>query len=388
MQLSEFIRANVVAITDEWEGYARTLSPAADSMTLSALRDHIGEILDFIVSDITTAQTDAEQIKKSHGLKAGSIKPSASQIHATLRHAGGFNIDQMVSEYRALRASIIKLWTSQLTEVTNHDLRDLIRFNESIDQVLMESINCFIKELDNSRSLFLGILSHDLRSPLATARISAELSLNMDGNLNERQKMLLTYIINCSENAMELTNYLLDLTRVRLGSGLPINTTTMNMEFIARQLVDEMHLKHPNRHFNLKVQGSTNGEWDKQRIKQIFSNLLNNALQYSSPDSPITVKIEGLPEETLLSIHNYGAPIPSDCVENLFKPLTRREDDNYNNQTGSANLGLGLYITKQIVDAHKGTINVISSEQEGTTFVIKLPRYLANNVAPKAVAAR
>src|SRR5690606_5251528 len=127
------------------------------------------------------------QVKKSQGKKGRHTHPTAAETHASLRHAGGFNMDQMVSEYRALRASVIQLWSMQLTEITRKDILDLTRFNEAIDQALVESISHYSAKLDYSRNLFLGILSHDLRGPLATARMSAQLALKIGTeHLNER----------------------------------------------------------------------------------------------------------------------------------------------------------------------------------------------------------
>jgi signal transduction histidine kinase len=375
MRLAAFIRANTPQIICEWERFAHTLTPAAESMSPLALRDHIKEILDFISKDIEAAQTDDDQIKKSQGKKDRNINPSAAETHASLRHAGGFNMDQMVSEYRALRASVIQLWDRQLTEITRKDMQDLTRFNEAIDQALVESIAHYSKKLDHSRNLFLGILSHDLRSPLSTARMSAELALKIGaGQMNERQVMLISQITDCSDRAMDLVNYLLDLTQTRLGSGIPIIRTPMDMGFVSRQLVDEMRTIHPERTFNLKISGNTEGEWDKPRMGQIFSNLMGNAIHYGFTDSPVTITVTGRDTDVLLSVHNEGKPISPASLNKIFESLIRVEGSD--NPAPSHHLGLGLYITKEIVEAHKGTINVTSSEKGGTEFIIRLPRSL------------
>lgn len=375
MRLAAFIHANPQPIIKEWEAFAQTLAPAADHLTPLALRDHISQILTFIEQDIKSPQTEEEQIEKSQGEAPTHQKVSVAEIHASLRHSAGFNMDQMVSEYRALRASIIRLWQDQLTEITKTDIEDLIRFNESIDQTLTESIFEYSRKSDYSRNLFLGILSHDLRSPLATAQMSAKLTLKIDQTtLNERQKMLLAQIVECSENAIEIVNYLLDLTRARLGSGLPIIKAHMDMGFVSRQLVDEMRTRHPDRTFTLQVSGDTEGQWDKPRIGQVFTNLLSNAVQYGFTDLPINVAVTGQAEEVVLSVHNYGLPIAPDALGRIFESLIRGEDGESYNPPGSINLGLGLYITKEIVTAHNGTIRVMSSEKEGTTFIAKFPR--------------
>lgn len=373
MRLAAFIRANTSQIVGEWEHFARTLTPAADSMSPLALRDHIEEILEFICHDIEAAQSEEERVKKSHGKKEPHRDPTAAETHASLRHAGGFNMDQMVSEYRALRASIIQLWDKQLTEITRKDVLDLTRFNESIDQALVESIAHYSKKLDYSRHLFLGILSHDLRSPLSTMRMSAELVFKIGAErLDERQEMLISQIIDCSDRATDMVNYLLDLTQTRLGSGIPIIRKPMDMGFISRQLVDEKRTSHPDRIFNLKISGNTQGEWDKPRIGQIFSNLLGNAIQYGFTDSPVTITVTGREREVIVSVHNEGKPIAPANISRIFESLIREEDSN--NPMASHNLGLGLYIIKEIVEAHKGTIRVASSEKEGTEFTVRLPR--------------
>lgn len=373
MRLAAFIRTNTKSIVEEWEDFAQTLVPAANDMTPLALRNHIKEILAFIAADIESSQTGSEQIEKSHGEKPQKSKHSAAEIHAALRLAGGFNLDQMVSEFRALRASVIRLWGEQQTEVTNQDISDLTRFNESIDQQLTEAISHYTEKLDRSRNLFLGILGHDLRNPIGAAQMSAEFALRM-GGLNERQTMLISQVVESTGRAIEIVGHLLDLTRARLGSGLPVLRERMDMGFVSRQLVDEMQAMHPDRTITLEISGDTQGEWDKPRMGQVFSNLLGNAVQYGFADLPIDVAIKGDPKEVILSVHNDGVPIPPAAIGKIFDSLTRGETEDNENHSGSFNLGLGLYITKEIVSAHGGTVGVTSSEKEGTTFTARFPR--------------
>ncbi len=104
---------------------------------------------------------------------------------------------------------------------------------------------------------------------------------------------------------------------------------------------------------------------------QIFSNLIGNAMQYGSKGTPVAVILKAEPHEIILSVHNEGRPIPADVVTKIFDALARGGEE----QGGSANLGLGLYITKKIVVSHKGTIDVTSSEEDGTRFTVRLPRH-------------
>lgn len=373
MRLSEFIRQNTKNIIGEWEDFAQTLKPAAADMSSFALRDHVQEILTFIADDIESAQSGDEQIEKSKGEKLKSPTYTAAETHAALRLAGGFDLDQMVSEYRALRASVVKLWSAATATPTRTDILDLTRFNEAIDQELTESISHYTKKVSHSKDLFLGILSHDLRTPLSAALMSAELMPKI-GSLNDRQTMLSLQIVDCMARASALVTNLFDLTRARFGSGLPVVRAPMDMGFVSRQLVAEMRAVFPDDVINLEVSGETEGNWDKARIGQVFSNLIGNAVHYGFKDLPVDVKVQGSENEVLLSVHNKGVPIPTATLSTIFDPLSRGIDENNLEYTAPIHLGLGLYITKEIVTAHGGVIGVISSEKNGTTFTVRLPR--------------
>jgi signal transduction histidine kinase len=370
LRLSAFIRENSEDIIAEWETFARSLVPAADGMSPLSLRNHISYILAFIADDIDTVQSDSEQTSKSRGKKPKVAMDSVAEIHAALRQAGGFNLDQMVSEYRALRASVTKLWAARAPEPTRQCAADLVRFNEAIDQAATESISYYSKKVDHSRDLFLGVLGHDLRNPIGAMRMSAELIAKI-GSLTERQNMLIAQVVTSADRATQILDQLLDLTRARLGSGLHIIREDMDMAFVSRQLLEETRSLHPSRTFTLKVSGDTKGHWDKPRIGQVLSNLLGNAVQYGFTDLPIDVTVIGDSKEVSLSVHNEGVPIPKNAIGGIFEAMIRGGTDGID----STNLGLGLYITKEIISAHGGTIKVTSSEKGGTTFIALFPRY-------------
>jgi signal transduction histidine kinase len=385
IRLSDFIRANSDKIIAQWENFARTLVPASTDMTPLALRNHIKEILAFIAEDMDTAQTGPEQERKSRGegnspAPPGEVIASPAETHAALRLAGGFNQDQMVSEYRALRASIIRLWNAEHPEMKSQDVLDLTRFNESIDQELTESIKLYTKKLDHSRNMFLGILGHDLRNPVGAILMSAQLQLRL-GEQNDKQKMLSTQIVASAERTLEIISHLLDMTRARFGTGLPVVRSPMDFGFVSNQMVDEIRANHPKREITLEISGDMEGEWDKARIGQVFSNLLSNAIQYGFRGTPINVTVRGEPDEIILSVHNEGIPIPPDRIGGIFSALTRDTEKGSEETTGSMNLGLGLYITREIVSAHGGKIGVTSTEQGGTTFRATFPRH--NNIQDK-----
>ncbi|AMJ59386.1 sensor histidine kinase [Bosea sp. PAMC 26642] len=369
MRLSPFIRENSQAIIAEWENFARSLVPAADGMTPLSLRNHISYILDFIANDIDTAQTDTEQTDKSRGKKPKTGMDSVAEIHAALRQAGGFNLDQMVSEYRALRASVTKLWGAQDFEPTRQSIVDLVRFNEAIDQATTESISYYSKKVEHSRDLFLAVLGHDLRNPIGAMMMSAELIAKIE-SLTERQKMFIAQVSLSGARAIGIIDQLVDVTRARLGSGMKVIREQMDMAFVCRQLVQEMRSLHPSRTFVIKSSGDTIGSWDRPRIGQVFSNLLGNAVQYGFTELPIDITVSGETDAVSLAIHNQGVPIPNDKIVGIFEAMVRGGAEG----SGTTNLGLGLYITKEIVAAHGGSIKVSSSEKDGTTFTALFPR--------------
>lgn len=148
----------------------------------------------------------------------------------------------------------------------------------------------------------------------------------------------------------------------------------MDMGQLGLQLGEEMRTISNGRVIEINVTGETVGEWDKARIGQMLSNLMANALQYSPEDSPVSVSIAGAGDTLLICVHNGGRPIPPSRIRVIFDSFTRAQDGEVE-RDGAMNLGLGLYIVKRIVLAHKGDIGVVSTAQTGTTITVRLPRH-------------
>lgn len=383
--LGRFIREDVAQIVEEWTSFAGTRIPAGKGMTTLALQDHVEEILSFIAGDLESPQTGSEQLQKSQGdgPKEGGAQRSAAEVHADLRLKDGFDIDQMVSEYRALRACVVKLWKTRNRNLDRDDFDDLVRFNEAIDQAVAESLSHYTKTLNHSRNLFLGILGHDLRNPIGAILISGD-RLPGFGPLNVKQAAVATRIKESASRAVGILDDLLDLTRVQFGSDLPIHKAKMDMSVLSRQLVDEMRAAHPDRTIVLETVGDLEGEWDILRMGQVLSNLISNAIAHGFKDSPVEVGVEGKPEEVVLLVQNEGVPIPQERMRAIFDSLIRG-DEGGQESAGSTHMGLGLYITRKIVGAHSGTIGVTSNERDGTRFTVSLPR--RHRPASKLVAA-
>ena len=374
MRLADFILANRDAILADWEAFAKTCAPASASMGIAALSDHAAEMLTVIARDLQTPQGDFEQSEKSkgHAPPPISTEPTAAQKHGTGRAESGFTLDQMVAEYRALRASVIRLWTQGQSEATQTDLDDLIRFNEAIDQSLTESITRFTQDLDRSKEMFLAILGHDLRSPIGAVLTSARFMLETK-ELEEPHLTLTSRIVSATTRMNSLVGALLDFTRGRLGGGIPITRATVNMGKLVHDVAAELLAAHPNRKITVDARGALTGQWDGERIVQVLTNLLGNALEHGSERSAVSADVQGNDDEVTVAIHNHGAAIPEDQLDGIFNAMKLQKASK--KSTGpSANLGLGLYIADRIVHAHKGRIEVVSSEEGGTTFTVHLPR--------------
>ena len=372
LRLADFIRQEMDAVIVEWVAFAKSHVPAGASMTQLALQDHIKEILNFIADDLESPQSGPEQVKKSKGdgPVETQIHHSVSEIHAALRLNDGFNIDQMVSEYRALRASVVKQWVARKQPMADTDINDLTRFHEAIDQSIAESVSEYTHLIDHSRNLFLGILGHDLRNPIGAAAMAGEM-LQRIALPDTRQMKLASHIVDATHRGIQILNDLLDITRSAFGTDIPIVRAPMDMGHLGTQLVEEMRSLAKGRTIEIDIVGHTEGAWDKARMGQVFSNLIGNAIQYSFPDSTIFVTVGQTPDGIVISVHNEGSPIAADKLLTIFEALTRGQLPQADEQ-GSSHLGLGLYITKKIVTAHNGDMDV-ASDKSGTTFTVRLP---------------
>lgn len=377
MRLADFIMANREPILVEWEAFARTCSPASGTMDVDALRDHADQMLTVIAADLKTPQDSAEQAEKSKG-RADAEEPdstTAAESHGAGRAESGFTVEQMVAEYRALRASVIRLWTREKGELVPADVDDLTRFNEAIDQALAESVAEYNQELEQSKEMFLAILGHDLRTPLGAISTAAAFMLDLE-ELEEPHCTLVERIAASAERTIQMVGDLLDFTRSRLGGGIPVVRAEVNLGRLVRDVVDEIVGAHPESRIKVDTRADESGEWDEARLSQALSNLIGNAVQHGSEGTMIDVRLRGEADQVAILIHNKGVAIPSDELDGIFNPMKARESPYQaagQGRTGS--LGLGLYIAERIVSAHDGHIAVESSEAAGTTFTVHLPRH-------------
>ncbi|HYO68791.1 MAG TPA: PAS domain-containing protein, partial [Archangium sp.] len=213
----------------------------------------------------------------------------------------------------------------------------------------------------------IGIVSHDLRNPLNTILLGVQALLRRD-DLDERTTRTALRIQQATERATRLVRDLLDYTQARLGGGLRLERKPVDLHALAQAVVDEVRAAHPERELLVASDGDGRGEWDGDRLSQLVTNLVTNAVKYSPAGTPIMVMTMGEGQEVTLEVHNEGPPIPADVLPGLFQPLQRGEGSG---ATAERSVGLGLYIVDQVGRAHRGSLAVSSSQAEGTSFTVR-----------------
>jgi len=370
MRLADFILQHMEEILVRWEEFARGL-PNARLMSLAELRDHAEQILRAVCKDLALPQTtEARDLKGKGRAPPIDVSETAAQTHALLRARAGFDINEMAAEYRALRASVLGSWVDA-GDLQTTDLADMLRFNEAIDQAICESVLFFSSEQERARNLLLGILGHDMRSPLNAIQLTAHHLKNL--NAGEAVSSAAGMLIRSGTRMKVLLDDLTDFNRQRLGIGLHIIPSPGDLRAILDDELQELRSAHPGRDIDLAATGDLRGNWDHGRLQQVISNLVVNALKYGAPGSKVRVTASGLSDQVVFAVENQGEPITASELERLFDPLRRGAA----RPPEDGGLGLGLFICAEVAKAHGGEIDATSTN--GTTaFTVRLPRTAAN----------
>ncbi len=370
MRLADFIAHNTEAILAHWEEFATSLLPAAAGLTSLALRDHAPHILAAVAKDLDTPQTRDEQSEKSKGQapRVEGAPETAAQTHAVLRARGGFDINQLVAEYRALRASVLRLWMDA-SPLDASGVEDIIRFNEAIDQAVAESVGHFHAQVEQARNLLLGMLGHDMRSPLSTIVTTASHLAAL--NAGEQVSAAAARLIRSGASMQALLDDLVDFNRTKLGLGIGVVPSDIDLAVAVADELEQLRGAHPRRRIELAVTGECRGLWDGPRLQQSLRNLVSNAIKYGAPDTPVRVALRSSEADVRLEVTNSGPPIEPAALSQIFDPLKRGVAQGDSDARGS--LGLGLFIVREIAQAHGGEVQV-HSEQGETTFSVRLPR--------------
>lgn len=376
MKLSLFIRHHSEEILSEWEAFAKTLLPGAEAMSTAELRDHAQQMLEAIARDLESAQTNAQRDEKSKGQAADAGPGSAAATHGGLRGASGFTLQQVVSEFRALRASVLKLWSKKSDAFDAEAMGDITRFNEAMDQALAESVEEFDTHSARTRDTFLAVLGHDLRGPLASMASAGDYLIRPEARTGDLVRIGESVKRGAAMMA-SVVGDLIEYSRTQLGGTIPVNPQVSDLRTVALAALHNSKAAHAECPLELVAEGDLVGEFDAVRIQQVITNLLSSACQNCDKHFRVSLSLHGTPEHLSIGVQNRGSVIPESAFEAIFDPLVQLElpahgdgDDGQPTSIG----GLGLFIAREISLAHGGTLTLASSRKEGTTFTVKLPR--------------
>lgn len=377
MGLAKFIIANLEPIAADWEDFAKTCTPAAVEMTKDGLLDEVSHILMAIAEDIEKAQTPDEQKAKGKSKRSTGSLGRVATSHVGLRVESRFDLAQIVSEYRALRASVLRLWAKSRPDGLSEETMAVIRFDEAIDESVAEIVPTYLRCQSQYRDRFFGMLGHDLRTPINAIHLSAELLSTAPG-VGEKEAKCISRILSSAQRLDLMVRDILDFTRGRFGEPMPLNRSSADLGVLLQFIVDELQCSNPSVVIDLAVLGDLSGEWDSERLSQLISNLVMNAIQHGKARR-VTVKAENANNAVSIEVHNDGLPIPQASIATIFKPFEREIRSDHS----SPGLGLGLFICQEIVTAHKGTISVTSSRDAGTSFIMRLSNRDGDNTVDR-----
>jgi signal transduction histidine kinase len=243
---------------------------------------------------------------------------------------------------------------------------ELFRYRELLRRKLQEEER---RERERFEQELVAMVSHELGSPLSVISLGASRLLNSATD-PESKRGIVTRIAAAAARAIRLTQDLLTFTEARHGNRIPMHPKCADLHRVVHDTVESLRLEHGSQRIVIEREGSATGDFDEDRISQILTNLVSNAIRYGAREEPVLVRTLGTESALVLEVVNSGPPIPEDERARLFEPLQRG--------SGSHRLargfGLGLFIVEQLVSAHHGKVEVESDEQRGTTFRVLLPR--------------
>jgi signal transduction histidine kinase len=312
---------------------------------------------------------------------------TAAATHGTLRHMNGFSLLQLTSEYRSLRATVLRLWLPQIREFDEAVLQDMVRFNGTIDQALAESVLTYSDEGERTRDTFLAVLGHDLRTPLAVVAMAGNVLGGSAISLADIQQTA-THIRRSAATMNKMINDLLAYARMQLGGPLPIQGKWLDMSRTCEESLQDARATHPESLFAIRLSGDLSCNYDAARLQQLFSNLLNNAAQFSPSGNLIELLAHGDADAVLVQVRNKGVAIPEESLKAIFEPLVQLPTEGDQDARPNTSIGLGLFIAREITAAHGGSINAESTPEGITTFTVRIPKTASAQELGRLTAGR
>jgi signal transduction histidine kinase len=381
----------------EWESYARGIWPNGATADVAELRDEAADILRTTAMDMQTRQTAAQQAEKSKGAGHQTVEGDdltrASSSHGEGRGASGFELWGVVAEYRALRASVLRLWRESEPTPDLRDLDDVTRFNESLDQSLTYAIRSYAAQVERDREalmaneqaarreaetsnrakdLFLATLSHEMRTPLNSIVGWLSILRHQDAETRHFQEGLRVIERNTMAQ-VQLIDDLLDVSRIVSGK-LRVDIKPCELTDVINAGLNVMRTAADARGVILDVRldpAASGAACDSVRIQQVVWNLVSNAVKFTPTGGRVYVTLSRDASSFLIEVRDTGQGISADLLPYVFDRF-RQADSSMRRKF--AGLGLGLSIVKYIVEAHGGTVEATSpGEGKGSTFAVRLP---------------
>jgi phosphoserine phosphatase RsbU/P len=368
----------------QWQ-QIRKLTEVSHAITYAASLDEVFQLTVYRAADLLAAERSLLlvtnpagllAVRSSHGVDLSLAQdfqePFSEALIARLAACIGVKAENFVGVPLVV-AGAIKGVLLVIGQAPSTGTGDEWLLSALADQAAVALENGRLDEMAEFREQLIGIVSHDLRNPLGAIVMAAHVLLRRHG-LGAPETGLVRRITSSAMQASALIDQLLDLTRSRLGGGIPIAPSRFDLNDICGQVVGETELVHPERPLLVNARGDLTGTWDRNRLYQLLGNLVGNAVQHGEPRSPIELRIDGGEGEVVIEVTNRGEPIPGVTLPFIFDAFRKGRASH---ATPTHGLGLGLFIAQQIVRAHGGTIAVTSSERIGTTFRVRLPREVA-----------
>jgi signal transduction histidine kinase len=358
-QASERLKRLIPKVIKTWEARAIQEVSAALAHNSLALQNSLPEFLNQIADALsTTIERTKIRIKWDREESARLGKK-----HGGVRAADvNYSMDQVIFEYHIFRQVICEVMEEEAP--LNALEREVIVC--AVEQAVNDAATPFSETHRDIQEKVTRTLIHDLRAPLASSKLSAQLILKKPEDADQCLKIAVR-IITAMDRSDLLIHDLLDASRLRAGQGLELTFESFDIDILLNHVAEEANFLQGNR-IQFISTGSTLGIWNEKGLRRVFDNLITNALKFSFPNSPITLRLVKHEKSVEISIHNQGRPIAPDDQAILFQQFKRART------TGNTpGWGLGLTVVKGITEAHGGKVQVESSAESGTTFMITLP---------------
>lgn len=320
--------------------------------------------------------------QQTHLMPLLHMQGSVGEVQLELVHRDGRSLPVLLN---AVRREVDGMTRYELALITAVDRRlyerELLAARRRAEELLareraaqeeLQRVQSNLRATLEQRALLaeqlVGIVSHDLRTPIGAILLgAAQLATRQ---LDPLEARLVARMSSAGQRANRLVSELLDFTQSRIGGGLRVQPGIIDLHAVVHDCVEELKLAHSGRPLEHVTRGPESASGDPDRVAQLVTNLVGNAVAYGAPEHPITVTTETDATHARLSVHNFGSPIPPKLLPHIFEPLRRGDQEV---QRGSRSVGLGLYIVQQIAAAHGGDVEIESESQRGTTFRVRWP---------------